>query len=116
MFEQTRNGLADEELVVYEFRSMTAQDSGAGVRQTTKNDPPDHPVWRLHPPHVAGRVAPVLQRASGSHEHRRAPAEYKLEYLRDWSLVFDLQIIARTVRLVFFERKAYERSVRRPHA
>ena len=30
-----------------------------------------------------------------------------LDYLRNWSLVFDLQIIARTVRLVFFDRKAY---------
>ena len=40
-------------------------------------------------------------------EKMQARVEYDLEYLRNWSLVFDLQIIARTVRLVFFDRKAY---------
>lgn len=33
--------------------------------------------------------------------------EYDLEYLRNWSLSFDLQIIFRTIRLVFFDRNAY---------
>jgi len=33
--------------------------------------------------------------------------EYDLAYLRNWSLVLDLQIIARTIKLVFFDRKAY---------
>jgi putative colanic acid biosynthesis UDP-glucose lipid carrier transferase len=33
--------------------------------------------------------------------------EYDLEYLRNWSLGLDLQIIARTAKLVFFDRKAY---------
>ena len=33
--------------------------------------------------------------------------EYDLEYLRNWSLRLDLQIIARTVKLVFFDRRAY---------
>jgi len=33
--------------------------------------------------------------------------EYDLEYLRNWSLGLDLQIIARTIRLIFFDRKAY---------
>ena len=33
--------------------------------------------------------------------------EYDLEYLRNWSLGLDLQIIARTVKLVFFDRNAY---------
>ncbi len=36
-----------------------------------------------------------------------ARVEYDLEYLRNWSLGFDLQIIARTVKLVFFDRNAY---------
>jgi putative colanic acid biosynthesis UDP-glucose lipid carrier transferase len=40
-------------------------------------------------------------------EKMQARVEYDLEYLRNWSLVFDLQIIAKTVRLVFFDRKAY---------
>ena len=33
--------------------------------------------------------------------------EYDLEYLRNWSLSLDLKIIARTARLVLFDRKAY---------
>jgi len=33
--------------------------------------------------------------------------EYDLEYLRNWSFGLDLQIIARTIKLVFFDRKAY---------
>jgi putative colanic acid biosynthesis UDP-glucose lipid carrier transferase len=37
----------------------------------------------------------------------QARVEYDLEYLRNWSLVLDLQIIARTVKLVFFDRNAY---------
>jgi len=40
-------------------------------------------------------------------EKMRARVEYDLEYLRNWSLGFDLQIIARTIRLVFFDRNAY---------
>jgi len=36
-----------------------------------------------------------------------ARIEYDLEYLRNWSLGLDLLIIARTVRLVFFDRGAY---------
>lgn len=37
----------------------------------------------------------------------QARVEYDLEYLRNWSLAFDLQIIARTVRMMFFDRNAY---------
>ncbi len=37
----------------------------------------------------------------------RARVEYDLEYLRNWSLGLDLQIIARTVRLVVLDRNAY---------
>jgi putative colanic acid biosynthesis UDP-glucose lipid carrier transferase len=36
-----------------------------------------------------------------------ARVEYDLEYLRNWSLGLDLLIIARTVKLVFFDRGAY---------
>ncbi|HEX7637071.1 MAG TPA: undecaprenyl-phosphate glucose phosphotransferase [Burkholderiaceae bacterium] len=36
-----------------------------------------------------------------------ARVEYDLEYLRNWSLGLDLLIIARTVKLVFRDRKAY---------
>ena len=37
----------------------------------------------------------------------QARVEYDLEYLRNWSLSLDLQIIARTIKLVFFDRHAY---------
>ena len=33
--------------------------------------------------------------------------EYDLEYLRNWSIALDLQIIMRTVRLVIFDRNAF---------
>jgi putative colanic acid biosysnthesis UDP-glucose lipid carrier transferase len=37
----------------------------------------------------------------------QARVEYDLEYLRNWSLLLDLQIIARTVKLVFIDHNAY---------
>jgi putative colanic acid biosynthesis UDP-glucose lipid carrier transferase len=37
----------------------------------------------------------------------RARVEYDLEYLRNWSLALDLQIIARTLKLVIADRHAY---------
>jgi putative colanic acid biosysnthesis UDP-glucose lipid carrier transferase len=40
-------------------------------------------------------------------EKMRVRVEYDLEYLRNWSIGLDLQIIARTVWLVFFDRHAY---------
>jgi putative colanic acid biosynthesis UDP-glucose lipid carrier transferase len=40
-------------------------------------------------------------------EKMAARVEYDLEYLRNWSLGLDLQIIVRTIRLVFFDRQAY---------
>jgi len=40
-------------------------------------------------------------------EKMKARVEYDLEYLRNWSLGLDLQIIVRTVRLVLFDRSAY---------
>jgi len=37
----------------------------------------------------------------------KARVEYDLEYLRNWSLALDLQIIVRTIRVVIFDRHAY---------
>lgn len=37
----------------------------------------------------------------------KARVEYDLEYLRNWSLALDLQIILRTIRVVIFDRYAY---------
>jgi putative colanic acid biosynthesis UDP-glucose lipid carrier transferase len=39
IFKQRRNGLDGGEIIVYKFRSMTAQDNGPVVRQATKDDP-----------------------------------------------------------------------------
>jgi len=40
-------------------------------------------------------------------EKMQARVEFDLEYLRNWSLGLDLQIIVSTIRLVFFDRNAY---------
>lgn len=40
-------------------------------------------------------------------EKMKARVEYDLEYLRNWSLGLDLQIIVRTIKLMFFDRNAY---------
>ena len=40
-------------------------------------------------------------------EQMRTRVEYDLEYLRNWSLGLDMQIIVRTIRLVFFDRNAF---------
>ena len=40
-------------------------------------------------------------------EKMQARVEYDLEYLRNWTLVLDLQIIVRTIKVVFFDRNAY---------
>ncbi|WP_119155409.1 undecaprenyl-phosphate glucose phosphotransferase [Caldimonas tepidiphila] len=40
-------------------------------------------------------------------EKMQARIEYDLEYLRNWSLGLDLLIIARTIRLMLFDRHAY---------
>jgi putative colanic acid biosynthesis UDP-glucose lipid carrier transferase len=37
----------------------------------------------------------------------KARVEYDLEYVRNWSLTLDLQIIVRTVRVLSFDRNAY---------
>jgi putative colanic acid biosynthesis UDP-glucose lipid carrier transferase len=40
-------------------------------------------------------------------EKMKARVEYDLEYLRNWSIGLDLQIIVRTIGLVFSDRHAY---------
>jgi putative colanic acid biosynthesis UDP-glucose lipid carrier transferase len=65
---------------------------------------------------VRHKVKPGITGWAQIHGHRgetdtldkmQARVEYDLEYLRNWSLGLDLQIIARTIKLVFFDRKAY---------
>jgi putative colanic acid biosynthesis UDP-glucose lipid carrier transferase len=65
---------------------------------------------------VRHKVKPGITGWAQIHGHRgetdtiekmQARVEYDLEYLRNWSLILDLQIIARTIKLVFFDRNAY---------
>jgi putative colanic acid biosynthesis UDP-glucose lipid carrier transferase len=156
IFRQKRNGLDGEEIIVYKFRSMTAQDNGPVVRQATKNDPRVTPFGAFlrrtsldelpqffnvlqgrmsivgPRPHavahneeyrriikaymVRHKVKPGITGWAQVNGHRgetdtiekmQARVEYDLEYLRNWSLGLDLQIIVRTIRLVFFDRNAY---------
>jgi putative colanic acid biosynthesis UDP-glucose lipid carrier transferase len=156
IFRQRRNGLDGEEIIVYKFRSMTAQDNGPVVRQATKDDPritrfgaflrrtslDELPQFinvlqgRMSivgpRPHavahneeyrqlikaymVRHKVKPGITGWAQVNGHRgetdtiekmKARVEYDLEYLRNWSLGLDLQIIARTVGLMFFDRHAY---------
>ena len=65
---------------------------------------------------VRHKVKPGITGWAQVHGHRgetdtlekmQARVEYDLEYLRNWSIGLDLQIIVRTIRLVFFDRNAY---------
>jgi putative colanic acid biosynthesis UDP-glucose lipid carrier transferase len=156
VFRQRRNGLDGEEIIVYKFRSMNAQDNGPVVRQASKADPritrfgaflrrtslDELPQFinvlqgRMSivgpRPHavahneeyrrlikaymVRHKVKPGITGWAQVNGHRgetdtiekmKARVEYDLEYLRNWSLGLDLQIIVRTIRLVFFDRNAY---------
>ena len=156
IFRQKRNGLDGEEIIVYKFRSMTAQDNGAVVRQATKNDaritrfgafirrtsldelpqfinvlqgrmsivgPRPHAVAHneeyrqlIKAYMVRHKVKPGITGWAQVNGHRgetdtiekmQTRVEYDLEYLRNWSLGLDLQIIVRTIRVVFFDRHAY---------
>ena len=65
---------------------------------------------------VRHKVKPGITGWAQIHGHRgetdtiekmQARVEYDLEYLRNWSLMLDLQIIVRTIKLVFIDRRAY---------
>jgi putative colanic acid biosynthesis UDP-glucose lipid carrier transferase len=65
---------------------------------------------------VRHKVKPGITGWAQIHGHRgetetiekmQARIEYDLEYLRNWTLRLDLQIIARTIKVVFFDRNAY---------
>jgi putative colanic acid biosynthesis UDP-glucose lipid carrier transferase len=62
------------------------------------------------------KVKPGITGWAQIHGHRgetdtlakmQARVEYDLQYLRNWSLGLDLQIIVRTVKVIFFDRNAY---------
>ncbi|MDO9238020.1 MAG: undecaprenyl-phosphate glucose phosphotransferase [Aquabacterium sp.] len=156
IFKQRRNGLDGEEIIVYKFRSMRAEDDGAVVKQATKSDARITPFGAILrktsldelPQFInvlQGRmsiVGPRPHAVAHNEEYRRlikaymvrhkvrpgitgwaqvnglrgetetiekmqARVEYDLEYLRNWSLGLDLQIIIRTVKVIFSDSNAY---------
>jgi putative colanic acid biosynthesis UDP-glucose lipid carrier transferase len=156
IFKQRRNGLDGEEILVYKFRSMRAQDNGAVVQQATRGDPRVTPFGAFirktsldelpqlfnvlfgsmslvgPRPHAVAhneqfrkivqaymlrhKVRPGITGWAQVNGHRgetdtvdkmAARVHYDLEYLRNWSLSLDLKIIARTVRVMLFDRNAY---------
>ncbi|MBT9498504.1 MAG: undecaprenyl-phosphate glucose phosphotransferase [Zoogloea sp.] len=156
IFKQRRYGLDGQEILVYKFRSMTATDNGAVVKQATKNDQRITPFGAFIrktsldelPQFInvlQGRMSIVGPRphAVAHNEtyrkivkgymvrHKVKPGitgwaqvsgyrgetetvdkmekriEYDLEYLRNWSLGFDLWIIFKTVAVVFKDKNAY---------
>jgi putative colanic acid biosynthesis UDP-glucose lipid carrier transferase len=156
IFKQRRNGLDGEEITVYKFRSMRAQDNGKVVKQATKDDPRitrfgafirrtsldelpqfinvlqgsmsivgprPHAVahneeyrklikaymvrHKVKPGITGWAQVNGLRGETDTVDKMKARVEYDLEYLRNWSLALDLQIILRTIRLVVFDRHAY---------
>ncbi len=156
IFKQRRNGLDGGEIIVYKFRSMTAQEDGWDVRQAKRNDPRITPFGRFirrtsldelpqffnvlqgrmsivgPRPHavahneqyrqmikaymVRHKVRPGITGWAQVNGHRgetdtiekmQARVEYDLEYLRNWNLQLDLQIIVRTIRVLIFDRHAF---------
>ncbi len=156
IFRQRRNGLNGEEIVVYKFRSMRAQDDGAHVRQATRGDdritpfgaflrrtsldelpqfvnvlqgrmsivgPRPHAV--AHNEMYRGLIQAYMVRhkvkpgitgwaqingcrgETETVDKMRSRVAYDLEYLRNWSVGLDLRIIARTAKVLFFDRNAY---------
>jgi putative colanic acid biosynthesis UDP-glucose lipid carrier transferase len=156
IFRQRRNGLDGEEIIVYKFRSMRAEEDGKEIKQATKHDPR---VTRFGAfirrssldelpqfinvlqgrmsivgprPHavahneeyrqlikaymVRHKVKPGItgwaqvngmRGETDTIEKMKSRVEYDLEYLRNWSLALDLQIIVRTAGLVIFDRHAF---------
>ena len=156
IFKQRRNGLDGEEIVVYKFRSMRAQDDAPMLVQATKRDarttrfgafirrtsldelpqfinvlqgrmsivgPRPHAVThnqqyrqlikaymvrhKVRPGITGWAQVNGLRGETETLDKMRERVEYDLEYLRNWSLGLDLQIIARTIKLVFADRHAY---------
>jgi len=156
IFKQRRNGLDGEEIIVYKFRSMRAQDNGSVVKQATKDDlritrfgafirrtsldelpqfvnvlqgrmsivgPRPHAVahneeyrklikaymvrHKVKPGITGWAQVNGLRGETDTVDKMKARVELDLEYLRNWSLALDLQIILRTIRLVVFDRHAY---------
>jgi putative colanic acid biosysnthesis UDP-glucose lipid carrier transferase len=156
IFQQRRNGLDGEEIIVYKFRSMRATDDGSIVKQATRGDsritpfgafirktsldelpqfinvlqgrmsivgPRPHAVAHndqyksiINAYMLRHKVKPGITGWAQVNGHRgetdviekmEARVAADIEYLRNWSLKLDLQIISKTVKQMFFDRNAY---------
>ena len=47
IFNQKRNGVNNNEIIIYKFCSMTTQDNGSVIKQATKNDDRITPIGRF---------------------------------------------------------------------
>jgi putative colanic acid biosynthesis UDP-glucose lipid carrier transferase len=156
IFKQRRNGVDGKEITVYKFRSMSAMDNGAVVKQATRGDPRVTPFGAFIrrtsldelPQFInvlQGRMSIVGPRphAVAHNEQYRALVQsymlrhkvkpgitgwaqingyrgetdtldkmvgrvhYDIDYLRNWSLTMDMRIIAKTIKLTFWDKNAY---------
>jgi putative colanic acid biosynthesis UDP-glucose lipid carrier transferase len=150
---QRRNGLDGEEIVVYKFRSLHAQEDARMPRPARRGDPRITRVGALlrrtsldqlpqfinvlqgrmsvvgPRPHAVAhneQYRPIIRSYMVRHkvkpgitgwaqvngfrgeteviEKMAGRVAYDIDYLRNWSLGLDLRIIARTLRLVIFDR------------
>jgi len=110
IFKQRRNGLEGEEIIVCKFHSMTTQDNALVVRQATRNDARSTTFGAFMRRTSLDKLPQLINGLRGKTdtlEKMQLRVEYDLEYLRNWSLTLDLQIILRTMRVAFIERHAY---------
>jgi putative colanic acid biosynthesis UDP-glucose lipid carrier transferase len=156
IFKQCRNGVDGKEITVYKFRSMSAMDNGAVVKQATRGDARVTPFGAFIrrtsldelPQFInvlQGRMSIVGPRphAVAHNEqyrelvqsymlrHKVKPGitgwaqingyrgetdtldkmigrvQYDIDYLRNWSLTMDMRIIAKTIKLTFWDKNAY---------
>ena len=83
---------------------LTCMGSSAVIMGDAVNDTP---IKTVRTPGGGGASVNGHRGETDTIEKMQARVEYDLEYLRNWSLGLDLQIIVRTIRLVFFDRHAY---------
>ena len=100
LFKQRRYGLDGREIYVWKFRSMRVMEDGAQLRQATQGDDRVTPFGRF----IRRTSLDELPQFFNVLPRR---IEYDLDYLRNWSLKLDLQIVVRTALTVLRDPKAY---------
>ena len=73
-FRQRRYGMDGREIRVWKFRTMITSEDGPIVRQATRDDATAHADRRVSAPHLARRIAAIVQCSRRQHEPGRAAA------------------------------------------